>query len=140
MGSTAAGMTVAALARRVGVKPDTIRYDERVGLLPPPPRTTADHRRYDNTAIDRLRFVQGAQRLGMRLADIRELLALRDAGQCPCEPAADLMRHWLAQIDEQISRLTALREDLQRFVAQIPADDCPEPQPGTWRPHKEVPA
>lgn len=121
------------------MKPDTIRYYERVGLLPPP-RTAADHRRYDDGTIDRLRFVQGAQRLGMRLVDIYELLTLRDSGECPSEPAAGLMRHRLARIDEQINRLTALRDELRQFVDKIPADDCPEPRPGTWRARKEVPA
>jgi DNA-binding transcriptional MerR regulator len=90
--TTTMGVTVAALARQVGMKPDTVRYYERVGLLSPP-RTATDHRRYDDGTIDRLRFVQGAQRLGMRVVDIRELLTLRDTGECPSEPAADLMRH-----------------------------------------------
>lgn len=138
MTSTAAPMSVATLARQVGVSPDTVRYYERVGLLPPPRRTAADHRRYDASAIDRLLFIQGAQRLGLRLADIRELLVLRDTGKCPCGPAADVLRQRLAQIDEEIDRLTALRHELHRFVERIPADDCPEPVPGTWRPRREV--
>ena len=71
----ATGMSVSALAGRVGVRPDTVRYYERIGLLPPPARTLAEHRRYDETAVDRLQFVQGAQRLGLRLREINDLLA-----------------------------------------------------------------
>jgi DNA-binding transcriptional MerR regulator len=56
-------MSVSALSERVGVRPDTVRYYEPIGLLPPPARTRAEHRRYDETAVDRLQFVQGAQRL-----------------------------------------------------------------------------
>jgi DNA-binding transcriptional MerR regulator len=133
-------MTVAALANRVGIKPDTVRYYERIGLLPPPERTAADHRRYDESAVDLLRFVQGAQRLGLRLAEIRQLLALRNTGECPCGPAADLLHRRLDELDEQIARLVALRSELRRFVARLPADDCPEPYPGTWRPREEVTA
>lgn len=70
----------------MGVRPDTIRYYERAGLLPAPERTAAGHRSYDAGALDRLRFIQGAQRLGLRLADIRTLLTVRDTGTCPCEP------------------------------------------------------
>lgn len=140
MGTTSDTLSVIGLARQVGVKADTIRYYERIGLLPPPPRTAADHRRYDHSAIDRMRFIQGAQRLGLRLADVRELLALRETGECPCEPAATLLRQRLAEINEQITNLVALREQLQDFLDRIPGDDCPEPVPGTWRPRKEVPA
>ena len=64
------------LATAVGVRPDTIRYYERVGLLPPPNRTAGGYRAYD-AAVDRLRFIRGAQRLRLRLVDIRHLLAVR---------------------------------------------------------------
>jgi DNA-binding transcriptional MerR regulator len=87
MTTTSKAMNVAALARAAEVRPDTIRCYERVGLLDPPPRTSGDHRRYDDAALDRLRFIRGAQRLGLRLAEIRELLDLRDQGQCPCDGA-----------------------------------------------------
>jgi DNA-binding transcriptional MerR regulator len=133
-----ASYTVAGLANRVGVRPDTVRCYERIGLLPAPARTPGDHRRYDDSAVDLMRFIQGAQRLGLRLVDIRELVELRKTGQCPCEPAATLLRDRLAQIDEQISKLAALRDQLRRVVDAIPADDCPDPTPGTWRPRREV--
>jgi len=50
------------------------------------------HRRYDESAVDLMRFIQGAQRYGLRLADIRELVELRCSGECPCEAAATLLR------------------------------------------------
>jgi DNA-binding transcriptional MerR regulator len=82
-----------------GVTTDTARYYERAGLLPPPRRTPAGYRAYDVDAVDRLRFIQGAQRLGLRLRDVVDLLAVRDTGACPCEPAelfgghGPLLRH-----------------------------------------------
>src|SRR5215469_13405515 len=82
------GMTVAALARAAGSTPDTVRYYERLGLLPEPPRSRAGYRSYGTDAVDRLRFIQGTQRLGLRLSDIGDLLSIRDTGTCPCGDAA----------------------------------------------------
>src|SRR6266498_1898528 len=129
-------MTVAGLASRVGVRPDTVRYYERIGLLPAPRRTAADHRRYDDSAVDLMRFIQGLQRLGLRLADIRQLVELRQTGACPCEPAASLVRQRLRELDEQIAELVRVRDELRQMADHIPGDDCPDPVPGTWRPRK----
>ncbi len=131
------GLRVAELAAAVGVRPDTIRYYERAGLLPPPGRTAAGYRQYGAAAVDRLRFIQGAQRLGLRLADIRTLLTVRDTGSCPCEPAEQLLRRRLAEVDAEISRLTALRAEMTAMADARPATECPPPSPGTWCPPVE---
>jgi DNA-binding transcriptional MerR regulator len=85
------GLRVAEPAEAAGVTRDTVRYYERVRLLPPPRRTPAGYRAYDAAAVDRLKFIHGAQRLGLRLRDIGDLLAVRDTGACPCEPAEQLL-------------------------------------------------
>lgn len=128
------GLRVAELAEAVGLSADTIRYYERAGLLPPPARTSAGYRAYDESAVDRLQFIQGAQRLGLRLRDIVDLLAVRDTGICPCEPAEQLLRRRLTELDAEMARLAALREQMVAMLATIPGTDCPEPVPGTWRP------
>ena len=127
-------LTVAQLARAAASTPDTVRYYERIGLLLPPDRTAADHRRYDDTAVDRLQFIRGAQRLGLTLREIKTLLEVRDTGVCPCEPAEGLLRQHVQEIDEDVSRLTALRAELVQMADAIPSLDCPDPAPGTWRP------
>ncbi|MGH3191312.1 MAG: MerR family DNA-binding protein [Streptosporangiaceae bacterium] len=81
-----------------------------------------------------MQFIQGAQRLGVRLEEIAELLAIRDTGACPCEPAEHLLRRHIEEVDTEITRLTGLRRDLQHMLAAIPAEDCPGPAPGTWPP------
>jgi DNA-binding transcriptional MerR regulator len=129
-------LTVSALAKRVGVGPDTIRYYEKAGLLPAPERTASDYRAYDHWAVDRLRFIQGGQRLGLRLAEIRTLLEVRDTGQCPCEPAGQLLRKHISEIDAEMRRLRRLRTELVSMTAQLPSVDCPDPAPGTWRPQR----
>jgi DNA-binding transcriptional MerR regulator len=128
------GLSTAQIARAVEVPIDTVRYYERVGLLPEPPRTTGAHRRYPPAAIDRLQFIRGAQRLGLRLAEIRDLLAVRDTGVCPCEPAELLLRRHLDEIDSEMRRLSRLREDLVGMLAHMSGPACPDPEPGTWCP------
>ena len=135
--TTARGLRVAELAAAVGVRPDTVRYYERVGLLPLPARTSGGYRSYEPAAVDRLRFIQGAQRLGLRLADIADLLAVRDTGVCPCEPAEQLLRRRLAEVDAHIAQLVALRAQMAAMAEALPAADCPAPAPGTWCPPTE---
>lgn len=130
-------LRVGELAAAVGVTADTVRYYERVGLLPPPARTSAGYRAYGDGAVDRMRFIQGAQRLGLTLADIRDLLSVRDTGICPCEPAEQLLRRRLADLDTQLARLTALRAEMASMIDRLPSTDCPPPSPGTWCPPDE---
>jgi DNA-binding transcriptional MerR regulator len=125
-------MKVADLAAAAGVGPDTVRYYEKVGLLPPPSRSRAGYRMYESAAVDRLRFIQGAQRLGLRLREVRDLLAIRETGVCPCEPAETMLRRRMEEIDVEMARLAELRRDLAAMVAALPGGGCPEP--GSWSP------
>jgi DNA-binding transcriptional MerR regulator len=137
MASTTArthGYRVAELADVVGVRPDTIRYYERAGLLPPPPRTSAGYRLYPPSTVERVRFIQGCARLGLRLDDIVDLLAVRDTGACPCEPAEGLLRRRIAEVDAELARLHSLRGELVSMADALPNRDCPDPTPGTWLP------
>jgi len=128
------GLRVAQLADAVGVTPDTIRFYEREGLLAPPPRNSAGYRHYPPESVERLRFIQGCQRLGLRLRDIAELLSIRDTGTCPCEPAEQLLARRITELDAELARLTTLRAELVRTVKSLPANGCQEPIPGTWCP------
>lgn len=132
--TTSRGLRVAELAAAAGVSADTVRYYERTGLLPAPRRTAAGYRTYEDAAIDRLKFIQGCQRRGLRLREIRDLLAIRDTGVCPCEPADQLLRRRLEEIDAEMARLAALRAELAAMVDALPSQNCPDPLPGTWRP------
>jgi DNA-binding transcriptional MerR regulator len=128
------GLRVGELAEAVGIGGDTVRYYEKAGLLPAPARTSSGYRAYDADAIDRLRFIQGAQRLGLKLADIADLLAVRDTGVCPCEPAEQHLRRRLADLDDEMARLAALRTEMVRMLDGLPSAQCPPPSPGTWCP------
>jgi len=132
-------MRVAELAAAAGVGPDTVRYYERSGLLAAPPRTSGGYRAFPPSALDRLRFIQGCQRLGLRLKEIGELLTIRDTGECPCEPAEMLLRKRIEEIDAEAARLAALRADLVRMVDSLPENPCADPAPGAWCPPAMAP-
>jgi DNA-binding transcriptional MerR regulator len=116
-------MRVAKWAADVGVGADTIRSYARTGLLLAPARTPAGYRVYEASAVDRLLFIKGAQRLGLKLRDIKELLTSRDTGLCPCEPAEELLRRRLADLDA----MARLREQMVAMVEVLPSQDCPPP-------------
>src|SRR5512132_2882670 len=119
-------LTVSALASQVGLSADTVRYYERVGLLPEPARSAAGYRLYDQAAVGRLRLIKGAQRAGLRLREIGELLQVADQGQCPCGHTETLLRERLAEVRAELDRLRALEADLVGLLERRSDPSCPE--------------
>lgn len=107
------GLTIGQLAVRAGVNPRTIRYYEAIGLLPAPRRNPAGYRLYGPDDLGRLRFIRRARALGLSLAEIRQVLELRQAGQAPCDHVLGLLDAKLAAIERQLRELRALRRRLQ---------------------------
>lgn len=126
-----ATLTVSMLATRAGVPAGTIRYYDRAGLLRPAARTPAGYRLYGEDAADRLRLIKGAQRLGLRLREVAELLAVLDRGACPCGHTQALVGRRLGEIDAEVARLVDLRAELTRVAAQCTSDACPDAA-GPW--------
>lgn len=114
-------LKVAEVAARSGVSPDAVRFYEKEGLLPAPPRSPSGYRLYDETTPHRIGFIRAAQNLGLRLREIRELLEIQDRGACPCGHTRTLVQRRMQEVDEEIVRLQALRKDLGR-LAEL---DCP---------------
>ncbi len=125
-------LTVSELAAEVGLSADTVRYYERLGLLPAAARTAAGYRQYGAEAVERLRFVKGAQRVGLRLREIRELLAIRDQGLCPCGHTEALLRRRMGEIDAQVAELRATRAELARMVDGYPGEAGQDATSGRW--------
>lgn len=105
-------MRIGELAQQVGVNPKTVRYYEGIGLLPAAERTSAGYRIYGDGDLERLGFIKAAQRLGMRLDEIAEVLALREADQRPCDYVRGVLHEHVADIDERIAELRHLRGQL----------------------------
>lgn len=116
-------MTVSELARRTDTPADTIRYYTRIGLLPEPPRSEVGYRLFDADAVDRVTFVKRAQRLGLRLDEIGELLRVRDEGGCPCGSTKGMLTHRLEELDEELAALTTLRDDIATLLDSLPTEE-----------------
>jgi DNA-binding transcriptional MerR regulator len=124
-------MLIGDLAARAGLSAKAIRFYEQAGLLLPPPRTPGGYRDYPPAAVDRLAFVRHAQAAGFTLAEIRDVLAIRDSGQAPCQHVSVLIGEHLAQVERRIAELTRARDalkDLQRRAAATDPADCAESQ------------
>lgn len=123
-------LKVSQLAEQAGVSTDTVRYYEKEGLLPEPERTRSGYRQFDEAAVERLHFIRGAQTLGLKLGDIKELLAIRDRGSCPCGHTQQLLEQRVAEIDEEIRQLRSLKRELQSMERlECPADVGTSPWP-----------
>ncbi|EGO94822.1 MULTISPECIES: helix-turn-helix domain-containing protein [Acidiphilium] len=107
---------IGELSRKTGVRIETIRYYERIGLLAPPARTAGNYRRYRETDAGRLRFIRRARALGFPIDRIGTLLALADQRDRSCEDVDAIARDHLDEIDRKIADLTALRRELASMV------------------------
>jgi DNA-binding transcriptional MerR regulator len=115
-------MTVSQLARQSGTAADTIRYYTRVGLLPEPPRSDAGYRLFGSEVLDRLAFIKRAQRLGLSLEAIQQLLHVADEGGCPCGSTRQMLEHRLEELDRELTALTDLREDIAGLLDDLPEE------------------
>ncbi len=127
-------LTIGKVAHAAGLEAKTLRYYDRVGLLPAAARAPSGYRLYDHGAVARLRFIRRAKALGMSLADIRRILAVRDEGVAPCTHILELVTGNLTTVESQIAQLEDLRRDLRlllrtlrrRIPAAAPAaEECP---------------
>lgn len=109
-------MTIGALAARAGVSADTIRYYERLGLLPTPMRTAAGYRQYQPAAVNRLALVRNAQQFGFSLQQIAGFLQVRDAGGRPCHDVRAAAQRVLDAVDRQIAELIRTRRRMRRML------------------------
>lgn len=126
-------MRIGELAQAGGTTAKTLRFYEDAGLLPAPARTANGYRHYPDpgAVLARLDFIRRGRAAGLTLAQIRQILDLRDGGTAPCGHVTDLLDARLAALDRQIADLTALRQavaDLRQRATALDPADCP---PGT---------
>lgn len=109
---------IGELARRTGAKVPTIRYYEQIGLLPPPRRSSGNHRMYGPAHVERLGFIRHSRELGFSQQAIRALLDLSDLPERSCEAIDEIAREHLDEVNTRIARLTRLKAELERMIGQ----------------------
>lgn len=122
-------MRIGEVASEAGVGVETLRFYERRGLLEEPPRTGSGYRAYGRGAVRRVRFIRRAKELGFTLREIDELLALSCDEGATCADVRRRAEAKVADVEERIRRLAAIRDALVDLAARChgdaPASDCP---------------
>jgi DNA-binding transcriptional MerR regulator len=110
------GLRSGALAKAAGVSTDTIRHYERIGVLPPASRTEGGYRIYPASAVERVLVIQRALRIGFTLAELAEVLKVRDAGGAPCARVYELAQEKLKSIGADIEALKRTQKYLKKVL------------------------
>lgn len=110
-------MKIGEVAAASGCHLETIRYYERIGLLPRPHRTGSGYRVYTSQDVDRIRFITRGRDLGFSLEEIRSLMRLTEDPDLSCEQVDALARHHLAEIQDRQKQLRRIARELQRTIA-----------------------
>ena len=111
--------TIGKLARAADVSVETIRYYERRGLIPQPPKQELGYRQYPETTLHRIQFIKHVQKLGLTLSEIGSVLDLLDGRQMNCATAADMIEEKISEVDQKIAALKQLKKLLERLSRHI---------------------
>ena len=121
-------LTRGEVSKRVGCHIETVRYYERIGLLPPPPRSKGGHRIYNRDHLKRLTFICRGRELGFTLKQVRGLLRLVDGGDYSCGEVKALTLDHLGKIQRKVADLRRMARVLKEMAAQCEGGtvpDCP---------------
>jgi len=113
-------LQIGEIANRSGVSVDTVRYYEKLKILPTAPRTSSVYRMFPSKAVEQIKFIKQAQELGFSLDEIKKLLA--SGGAEECERVRDLLQTKLAEIDEQIKKMKLFRKTLTNHLCVCNAE------------------
>ena len=116
-------MQIGELARTTSTKVETIRFYEKIGLLPEPGRTSANYRDYGAAHLARLSFIRRARDLGFSLDQIRTLLALSDDRSQSCEAIDAIAKEHRVEVERKIADLRSLKKELDRMIDQCDCGD-----------------
>lgn len=122
-------MTIGQLAKKAQVNVETVRYYERRGLIPEPPRRESGYRRYAQDAVARIQFIKRVKELGFSLREILELLSLRMDPDTTCADVKRRAEVKIADIEEKIRSLRGMQKALMKLAASCtgrgPTNECP---------------
>jgi Cu(I)-responsive transcriptional regulator len=111
------GLSIGQVGKATATKVETVRYYERIGLLPKPERTSGNYRSYESVHVQRLAFIRRARELGFSIEDVRELLDLAGHRENPCAEIDQIATRHLAMIEAKITTLKRLRGELRSTLA-----------------------
>jgi DNA-binding transcriptional MerR regulator len=131
------GLKIGQLARNAGVTAKAIRFYERKRILPPARRAVNRYRLYDEDTVDMLRFIKQASSLGLTLAEIKEIISIREGGRPPCTHVHRLFRDKAVELDRKLKDLVEVR---RRIDQSLRAWNHRPRSSGTVCPHIHTPA
>lgn len=120
-----ANVTIGEAAKRTGVKTETIRFYERIGLIPAPLRTGGGHRVYDDGRVERLRFIRRARELGFAVQQVRSLLTMVDEPGHTCDEVSALALEHLGSVRRRIEDLRVMERVLAETVTRCAGGTVP---------------
>lgn len=123
-------MKVGELAREAGINLETMRYYEKIGLMPRPKRQESRYRYYDESDLARVRFIVRSKELGFTLKETKELLSMRIDSETKCEAMKELALRKVADIWTRIKDLESIASHLQSLANQctdgeMSIEECP---------------
>ena len=119
-------LTRGALAKKTGVNIETIRYYEKIGVMPDPVRSGSGYRVYDEPDLKRLSFIRKCRELGFSLNEVRGLLGLVDGGDYTCAEVHDISIVHLSEVRQKIRHLEKMERTLKKMVSQCDRGLVPE--------------
>ena len=118
--------TIGSLSRDTGCNIETIRYYERIGLMPKPPRSKGGHRLYEKDHLKRLSFIRRSRDLGFTLEEVRGLLRMIDGHDYTCDEVKVLTLDHLQEVQQKIADLRRLERVLKTMAAECEGGNVPD--------------
>ncbi len=126
VGSEKKWLTTGQLSKRTGVNIETIRYYERIGMVPVPPRSAGGRRQFTTTHMKRLQFIRHSRKLGFRLEEIRELLRMVDGENHTCEEVELLTENHIRDVKSKINDLEKIKRVLETMASRCAGGVVPK--------------
>jgi MerR family mercuric resistance operon transcriptional regulator len=117
-------LKIGEVAKRAGVRVDTVRFYERRGLLPRPARRPSGYREFTEATVERIRFAKDLQAMGFSLDDVADMLRDVDAGTASCDAEQPRLAEVLTRLDEKIAALQGLRRKLTTTIRRCRSGAC----------------
>ena len=115
-------LQIGELAKKTGTNTQTLRFYEKIGLLPKSPRKENRYRQYSEGELKRINFIQKAKALGLSLTQIAHILDIKEKGEQPCAAVRKILEEKLLQVKKQVVLLNAFQKELQSYLKVLPPE------------------